>query len=107
MCSSYGASIASGCIVDIGASKTSVSCVEEGLIIPDTRLLLNYGGDDISELYLRLLERINLPYKDANLVRAYDWSMMDDLKLRTASLAEVKKLLSHFSQNEPYRLTSG
>lgn len=90
MCSAFGASIAHGCVVDVGAMKTSVSCVEEGLVLSETRLALDYGGDDVSELYLRLLERINLPYRSANLSRTYDWTMMEDLKFRSASLAEVR-----------------
>lgn len=90
VCSAFGASIAHGCVVDLGSMKTSVSCVEEGLVLSETRLALDYGGDDVSELYLRLLERINLPYRSADLTRTYDWIMMEDLKFRSASLAEVR-----------------
>jgi actin-related protein 8 len=93
VCATFGAGIAHGCVVDVGASKTSISCVEEGLVLPETRMSLNYGGDDISELYLCLLERINLPYRDADLSRTHDWHMMEDLKFRSASLAEVN---THF-----------
>lgn len=79
--------------------KTSVSCVEEGLVLSETRLALDYGGDDVSELYLRLLERINLPYRSADLSRSYDWTMMEDLKFRSASLAEVRVyFLQHWHQ---------
>ena len=69
--------------------KTSISCVEEGLVLAETRMSLSYGGDDVSELYLRLLERINLPYRTADLCRTYDWTMMEDLKFRSVSLAEA------------------
>ncbi|KAF8318672.1 actin-like ATPase domain-containing protein [Clavulina sp. PMI_390] len=93
ICSSYGASIAHGCVVDIGAMKTSVSCIEEGLVLSETRLALDYGGDDISELYLRLLERINLPYRSVDLNRTYYWTMIEDLKTRSASLAEEDVVL--------------
>lgn len=55
-------------------------------------MALDYGGDDVSELYLRLLERINLPYKErinVDLARTWEWRMMEDLKGKSASLAEV------------------
>lgn len=55
-------------------------------------MALDYGGDDVSELYLRLLERINLPYKErinVDMARTWEWRMMEDLKGRSASLAEV------------------
>ena len=90
VCSAFGASIAHGCVVDVGSMKTSISCVEEGLVLAETRMSLSYGGDDVSELYLRLLERINLPYRTADLCRTYDWTMMEDLKFRSASLAEAR-----------------
>ena len=89
VCSAFGASIAHGCVVDVGSMKTSISCVEEGLVLAETRMSLSYGGDDVSELYLRLLERINLPYRTADLCRTYDWTMMEDLKFRSVSLAEA------------------
>jgi len=90
LCSAFGASIAHGCVVDVGSMKTSISCVEEGLVLAETRMSLSYGGDDVSELYLRLLERIDLPYRRADLCRTYDWTMMEDLKFRSASLAEAR-----------------
>src|ERR1700721_3126906 len=90
MCASFGAGIAAACVVDIGAAKTSVSCIEEGLVLPDTRLSLDYGGDYISELFYVLLNRIGLPYKEVDLSRLYDWNMMEDLKTRSATLAEVR-----------------
>ncbi|KAF9518979.1 hypothetical protein BS47DRAFT_1370856 [Hydnum rufescens UP504] len=89
ICASFGAGIAAACVVDIGAAKTSVSCIEEGLVLPDTRISLDYGGDDISEFFHLLLARIGLPYKEADLSRLYDWNMIEDLKTRSATLAEV------------------
>lgn len=36
-CATFGAGVSTACVVDIGAQKTSVSCVEDGLCIPDSR----------------------------------------------------------------------
>jgi actin-related protein 8 len=47
------------------------------------------GGDDITEFLYVLLERIHFPYRDINLARSYDWSVMEDLKARLSTLAEV------------------
>lgn len=54
---SYAMAAQSACVVDIGSQKISVACVEEGSIIPKTMIKRNFGGDDISELLLRLIQR--------------------------------------------------
>lgn len=51
---------------------------------------LNMGGDDITEFFYVLLEQIKFPYRDANLAQWYDWNVMDDLKARLCTLAEVR-----------------
>ncbi|KAF8141563.1 hypothetical protein EV363DRAFT_1308450 [Boletus edulis] len=88
LAATYGAGISNACVVDIGAAKTSVTCVDEGLVIPDSRMSLNMGGDDITEFLYVLLERINFPYRDINLARWHDWLVMEDLKSRLCTLAE-------------------
>lgn len=50
---------------------------------------LNMGGNDITEFLYVLLERINFPYRDINLARWHDWLLMEDLKSRLCTLAEV------------------
>ena len=37
LAATYGAGISNACVVDLGAVKTSVACVDDGLVIPDTR----------------------------------------------------------------------
>ena len=53
------------------------------------RMYLNMGGDYITEFLYVLLERISFPYRDINLARSYDWAVMEDLKTRLCTLAEV------------------
>ena len=53
------------------------------------RMSLNMGGDDISEFLHVLLQKINFPYRDLELARSYDWNVMEDLKARLCTLAEV------------------
>lgn len=75
--------------MDIGATTTSVTCVDEGLLNADTRIKLDYGGDDITAALVALLTRANFPYKELDLARAMDWAMMDKLKEKIATLEEV------------------
>lgn len=53
------------------------------------RITLNSGGNDITEFFYVLLDRIGFPYRDINLARTYDWNVMEDLKTRLCTLAEV------------------
>jgi actin-related protein 8 len=50
---------------------------------------LSMGGDDITEFLNVLLRRIKFPYKDMDLNRSYDWNVMEDLKSRLCTLADV------------------
>jgi actin-related protein 8 len=88
LAATFGAGISNACVVDIGSVTTSIACVDEGLVISDTRMSLNMGGDDITEFLSIMLDRINFPYGDINLARGYDWNLMEDLKARICTLAE-------------------
>lgn len=37
VCATFGAGVSTACVVDVGASKTSVSCVEEGVSLQESR----------------------------------------------------------------------
>ncbi|GAA5852273.1 hypothetical protein JCM3766R1_004922, partial [Sporobolomyces carnicolor] len=88
VCSTFGAGISSACVVDIGANLTTVTCVEEGLVVPETRMVLDFGGDDITSFMHVLLERTGFPYKEADLSKWYDWIVLEDLKERSVVLSE-------------------
>jgi actin-related protein 8 len=57
---------------------------------PLYRILLNVGGNDITEFLYVLFERIGFPYRDLDLARSYDWNVMEDLKSRITTLDEVR-----------------
>ncbi|GAA5929917.1 uncharacterized protein JCM15063_004664 [Sporobolomyces koalae] len=88
VCSTFGAGISSACVVDIGASKTSITCIEEGLVVPETRMVLDFGGDDITSFMHALLSRNGFPYKEADLTKWYDWIVLEDIKERSVVLSE-------------------
>ena len=48
------------------------------------------GGDDITEFLHVLLQRISFPYRELDLARSYDWNVVEDLKARLCTLAEVR-----------------
>lgn len=54
-------------------------------------MVLSMGGNDITEFLYVLLEKIGFPYRDIDLARSYDWNVMEDLKARLCTLAEVSR----------------
>ncbi|OLL24237.1 putative actin-related protein 8 [Neolecta irregularis DAH-3] len=84
----FGAGISSACVVDIGAQKTSISCVDEGMCISDSRIDMKYGGDDITELFTKLLLRSSFPYSSVNLNQSHDWLLVEELKLKFCTTNE-------------------
>jgi len=54
----YGSGTETACVVDVGHQTTSVSCVENGMSIPETRLHFPLGGDDINHNMHWLLNQI-------------------------------------------------
>lgn len=87
-CAAFGAGFSMSCIVDIGAQKTSISCIEDGFCIPETRLNLKYGGDDITKLFMALLIHNSFPYSEIDLTRIYDWQLAQELKERFCTVIE-------------------
>ncbi|KAL1944865.1 hypothetical protein VTO73DRAFT_2485 [Trametes versicolor] len=107
LASTYGAGISNACVVDMGVVKTSIACVDDGLVVADTRMVLSMGGNDITEFLYVLLEKIGFPYRDIDLARSYDWNVMEDLKARLCTLAEgdVALNLYDFSVRRPGKPT--
>ncbi|CAE6454300.1 unnamed protein product [Rhizoctonia solani] len=107
LCAAFGAGLSTACIVDIGASKTSIACVEEGQVVPDTRITLDLGGDDITEYLYYLLKEINFPLKNCQLQEATTWNIMTKLKKSMCSLSETDVALNSydFHAYNPHRGT--
>ncbi|MBW0537534.1 hypothetical protein O181_077249 [Austropuccinia psidii MF-1] len=107
LCACFGAGLGSATVIDIGASMTSISCVEEGWVIPDTRLQLAFGGDDITIALAGMLRRQNFPYKELNLNCTWEWQMMEQLKEDMLVLSEGDVGLNSFTffVRSPHRPT--
>ncbi|CAK7901559.1 actin-like protein Arp8p [[Candida] anglica] len=104
----FGAGAQSACVVDVGAQTTTISCVDEGLIINDSRIVLNYGGDHITETFMKLLLQSSFPYHDINLKSFNDdWELAELLKKNyvTFSDADIAVQLYNFYKRKPDELT--
>ncbi|CAE6509509.1 unnamed protein product [Rhizoctonia solani] len=99
LCAAFGAGLSTACVVDIGAVKTSIACVDEGQVVPDTRITLDLGGDDITEYLYYLLKEINFPPGDCQLGQSSDWTLMTRLKKKMCSLSETDVALNLYDFN--------
>ncbi|KAE8242545.1 hypothetical protein A4X13_0g7115 [Tilletia indica] len=104
----FGAGISSGCIVDIGLERIGISCIEEGLVLPETRIALDYGGSDLTAFFEVLLHRSNMPYRDLNgSKRITDNILAESLKERLCTLnpADLGLNISDFLLSLPKQPT--
>lgn len=54
---------------------------------------LDFAGDDITEFLNTLLFRTGFPYREIDLNRWTDFTMMEELKEKMVVLSEVRRLL--------------
>jgi actin-related protein 8 len=86
---SFGAGFTSACVVDIGAQKTSICCVEEGMCIENSRVNLKYGGADVTETFIKMMLYDHFPYAEINLNRRYDFLLAEELKKTVCTMNEA------------------
>lgn len=103
MAATFGAGVSTACVIDIGAQTSTIACVEEGMIIPDSRVNLKFGGADISLALAKLLLMSSFPYPDLNLARAYDFNLIEELKQQhvTTNDADITVQLYSFIKRAP------
>ncbi|CZR54568.1 related to actin-like protein [Phialocephala subalpina] len=89
LAATYGAGYSTACIVDIGAQKTSICCVEDGMCIEDSRINLKYGGFDVTETFLKMMLFDHFPYQDINLKRRYDFLLAEELKTNFCTMDQA------------------
>ncbi|KAJ9137244.1 Actin-related protein 8 [Pleurostoma richardsiae] len=107
MAATFGAGYTQACVVDVGAQKTSISCVEDGLCIEDSRINLKYGGYDVTETFMKMMLYDNFPYQEINLQRRYDFLLAEELKTKhcTMSQADISVQLYQFHLRAPNQAT--
>lgn len=101
--SSFGGALQSSCVVDVGSSKISVCCIEEGMIIEETMLRKNYGGDDITKLLYMMLSRkvpgTNkqiLPIENFDFSHVYHFRIIEKLKESECEFPSIQNPSSQF-----------
>lgn len=77
----YGAGLGtSTCVVNIGANETNVACVDEGSVVENSIVKLNYGGDDVTKLFSVLLKQSQFPYSELDINTTPGWRLAESLK---------------------------
>jgi actin-related protein 8 len=80
----FGTALQSACVVDIGADKINVCCVDEGMIIDDTLIRKNLGGNDLTKLLFHMLTRTGaksyFPSHLFDINNAYHFRIFEKLK---------------------------
>ncbi|SCU83904.1 LAFA_0D06634g1_1 [Lachancea sp. 'fantastica'] len=90
LASCYGAGIGdSTCVVDIGATTTKIACVDEGLVVDNSIISLDFGGDDVTRLFAKFLSESKFPYSDIDLNSPQGWSLIDSLKEKYATFQDA------------------
>lgn len=89
LAATFGAGYSTACIVDVGAQKTSVCCVEEGMCIESSRVNLKYGGEDVTETFIKMMLFDHFNYTDINLNRRYDYLLAEELKQKFCTMEDA------------------
>ena len=97
LAATYGAGYTSACVVDIGAQKTSICCVEEGMCIEGSRVNIKYGGADVTEVFIKMLLFDHFPYQEINLNRRYDFLLAEEIKTKFCTMNEGEISVQAFS----------
>ncbi|CEH13638.1 Actin-related protein [Ceraceosorus bombacis] len=87
VCATFGAGQSGGCVVHLGSERIAISCIDEGLVYPESRISLAYGGRDVSLFFAQLLKAAKLSYAELDPDRRLaDRWLIDDLKHRLSTL---------------------
>ena len=88
LAATFGAGFIASCVVDVGAQKTSICCVEEGMCIENSRINLKYGGADVTDTFIKMMLYDHFPYEEIDLRRRYDFLLAEELKTKFCTMNE-------------------
>ncbi|KAG0691083.1 actin-like protein arp8 [Pichia californica] len=77
MSASFGLGLSTGCIVDIGSSSIHICCIDDGSILEDTRVSLDYGMSDVIRFWGKSLIQQQFPYTKVNFENLKDWKLIE------------------------------
>ncbi|KAI9282302.1 hypothetical protein BY458DRAFT_531241 [Sporodiniella umbellata] len=107
-CATYGAGVSTAVVVDVGAQRTNITCIEDGVCQVDSRLSIAMGGDDVTRTFASLLKSNEFPYQQMNLALSFDWRLAEELKEKwcTMNEAEVSIQVYDFFVRTPFTTTT-
>lgn len=100
----YGAGQSSStCVVNIGAAHTSIACIDEGTVLENSLISLDYGSDDITKLFALFLLQSEFPHQDWDINSSHGWILAEELKKKyiTFQDANVTVQLYNFIKRIP------
>lgn len=53
------------------------------------RYILNYGSEDVSDFYAKLLKQVSFPYAELDMNRRLDREIISEMRTRTCIMLEV------------------
>lgn len=80
MAATFGSGLSYACVVDIGDQKVSISCIEDALSHPNTRVSLKFGGGDVTMCFFWLLQKVAFPFKECRPSNNQDAVLLNHLK---------------------------
>ena len=99
--STFGAALQTACIVDVGSTKISVCCIEDGLIVENSLVRKNFGGDDITRLLYKTLSRRNttfyFPIEHFSIDNPYHFRILEKLKEFECELPNIQNPVAQFT----------
>lgn len=100
--SSFGTALQSSCIIDIGSSKVSVACVDDGMVIEESVIRKNYGGDDITRLLYNMLtlktSKNYFPSHYFDITNPYHFRVFEKLKENECEFPSLQNPSPQFAQ---------
>lgn len=97
----YGANVTSACVIDIGATTSKVACVDEGCVMTNSRGVVNFGGDDLTLLFHKLLKESSFPI-EFDKANPQDWLMMEELKEKFITFNDEEIFVQLFNFTKRY-----
>ena len=98
--STFGAALQTACVVDIGATKVSVCCLEDGMIVENSLIRKNYGGDDVTRVLFTTLSRKNttfyFPIEHFNVDNPYHFRILEKLKENECEIPSIQNPVAQF-----------
>lgn len=89
VCACFGAGLSSATVVHVGEVTTQVSCVDDGVVLPISRINLKYGLEDVRRYMFYQLYQHGLPFREMARLTPWHQRWMKELARSLLSLSEV------------------